>query len=91
MLHEYLKNFLERGPWLRHVFADRGCVGPKLKGAIQKIGAFTQEIGLISGEDFPLLAGVAEDADRCILDCQSGSLHIFTPLRSASDDAGATS
>ncbi|TIW04868.1 MAG: hypothetical protein E5V74_05250, partial [Mesorhizobium sp.] len=50
VLNEYLKNFLERGAWLRHVFADRGCAGLKLKGAIKKIGAFTQEIGLISGE-----------------------------------------
>lgn len=60
---------------------------------MKKIGAFTLEIGyhLISGEDFMLLAGVAEDLDRCILDSQSGSLHIFSPLRSASGDAGSTS
>ncbi|WP_082582574.1 hypothetical protein [Mesorhizobium sp. Root172] len=88
-----LKNILERWRWLRHVFADGGYVGPKLKGTVQKIGAFTLEIGyhLISGEDFTLLAGVAEEVDRCILDSHSGSLHIFSPLRSASGEAGSTS
>lgn len=30
--------------WLRHVFADGGYAGPKLKGAMQKIGTFTLEI-----------------------------------------------
>ena len=39
-----LKTILERWPWLRHVFADGGYAGPKLKGALQKIGTFTLEI-----------------------------------------------
>lgn len=39
-----LKTILERWPWLRHVFADGGYAGPKLKGAIEKIGTFTLEI-----------------------------------------------
>ncbi|MER8370885.1 IS5 family transposase [Mesorhizobium sp. M1378] len=39
-----LKTILERWPWLRHVFADGGYAGPKLKGAMQKIGTFTLEI-----------------------------------------------
>ena len=39
-----LKTILKRWPWLRHVFADGGYAGPKLKGALQKIGTFTLEI-----------------------------------------------
>jgi len=39
-----LKSILERWPWLRHVFADGGYAGPKLRGALQKIGKFTMEI-----------------------------------------------
>ncbi len=31
-------------PWLRHVFADGGYAGPKLKGALEKIGRWTIEI-----------------------------------------------
>jgi len=39
-----LKSILKRWPWLRHVFADGGYAGPKLGGALQKIGKFTMEI-----------------------------------------------
>lgn len=39
-----LKSILERWPWLRHVFADGGYAGPKLKGTLQKVGKFTLEI-----------------------------------------------
>jgi len=39
-----LKTILKRWPWLRHVFADGGYAGPKLKGALQKVGKFTLEI-----------------------------------------------
>ena len=31
-------------PWLRHIFADGGYAGPKLKGALDKIGRWTLEI-----------------------------------------------
>jgi transposase len=31
-------------PWLRHVFADGGYAGPKLRGALEKIGEWTLEI-----------------------------------------------
>lgn len=31
-----LKTILKRWPWLRHIFADGGYAGPKLKGALQK-------------------------------------------------------
>jgi len=31
-------------PWLRHVFADGGYAGPKLRGALDKIGDWTIEI-----------------------------------------------
>ena len=31
-------------PWLRHLFADGGYAGPKLKKAIRKIGSFSLEI-----------------------------------------------
>ena len=39
-----LKTTLKRWRWLRHVFADGGYAGPKLKGALQKIGTLTLEI-----------------------------------------------
>jgi transposase len=39
-----LKSILKRWPWLRHVLADGGYAGPKLKGALQKIGTFVMEI-----------------------------------------------
>lgn len=39
-----LKSILKRWPWLRHVFADGGYAGPKLKGALQRIGKFVLEI-----------------------------------------------
>ena len=39
-----LKSILKRWPWLRHIFADGGYGGPKLKGALQKIGKFKLEI-----------------------------------------------
>jgi transposase len=31
-------------PWLRHIFADGAYAGPKLKGALEKIGDWTMEI-----------------------------------------------
>ena len=31
-------------PWLRHIFADGGFAGPKLEGALEKIGCWTVEI-----------------------------------------------
>jgi len=31
-------------PWLRHVFADGGCAGPKLRGALSGIGQWTIEV-----------------------------------------------
>ena len=39
-----LKSILKRWPWLRHIFADGGYAGPKLRGALQKIGKFTMQI-----------------------------------------------
>ncbi len=39
-----LKTILEHWPWLRHIFADGGYAGPQLKGALQKIAAFTLQI-----------------------------------------------
>ncbi|MBB4403042.1 transposase [Agrobacterium tumefaciens] len=39
-----LKTILKRWPWLRHIFADGGYVGPKLRGALQKVAAFTLEV-----------------------------------------------
>ena len=39
-----LKSIIKRWPWLRHVFADGGYAGPKLRGALQKVGKFTLEI-----------------------------------------------
>jgi len=39
-----LKSILKRWPWLRHVFADGGYAGPKLRGTLQKVGKFTIEI-----------------------------------------------
>ena len=31
-------------PWLRHIFADGGYAGPKLRGKLEKIGCWTMEI-----------------------------------------------
>ena len=31
-------------PWLRHIFADGGYAGPKLRGALDKIGQWTLQI-----------------------------------------------
>jgi len=36
-----LKSILTRWPWLRHIFADGGYAGPKLRGALQKVAKFT--------------------------------------------------
>jgi transposase len=41
---EVLKSIRVRWPWLRHVFADGGYAGPKLKGAMRQFGAWTIEI-----------------------------------------------
>lgn len=39
-----LEVILGRWPWLRHVFADGGYVGPKLRRALRKVGKFRLEI-----------------------------------------------
>lgn len=39
-----LKSIRSSYPWLRHVFADGGYAGPKLRGALGKIGRWTIEI-----------------------------------------------
>jgi putative transposase len=41
---QVLKSIVKRWPWLRHVFADGGYGGPKLKGALKRIGCFALEI-----------------------------------------------
>ena len=41
---QVLKSIVKRWPWLRHVFADGGYAGPKLKGALKRIGRFAIEI-----------------------------------------------
>jgi len=38
------KSIPSRWPWLRHVFADGGYAGYKLKGRLKKIGQWTIEI-----------------------------------------------
>ena len=39
-----LKTILKRWPWLRHIFADGGYAGDKLRQALRKIGKWTVEI-----------------------------------------------
>jgi transposase len=39
-----LKSIRHGFPWLRHVFADGAYGGPKLRGALEKIGDWTVEI-----------------------------------------------
>jgi transposase len=39
-----LRSIRSAYPWLRHIFADGGYAGPKLKGALDKIGRWTLEI-----------------------------------------------
>jgi transposase len=41
---EVLKSIRHRFPWLRHLFADGAYAGPKLSGALDKIGNWTVEI-----------------------------------------------
>ncbi|WP_223479784.1 IS5 family transposase [Oricola indica] len=41
---QVLRTIRRRWPWLRHVFADGGYAGPKLKRAIEKVGAFALQI-----------------------------------------------
>jgi transposase len=39
-----LKSIRHRFPWLRHVFADGGYAGPKLRGRLAKLGDWTMQI-----------------------------------------------
>ena len=39
-----LKSIRHSCPWLRHVFADGGYAGPKLRGALDRIGDWTLQI-----------------------------------------------
>ncbi len=39
-----LKTILRRWPWLRHIFADGGYAGPKMRAALRKVGKFTLQI-----------------------------------------------
>ncbi len=39
-----LQSIRHTHPWLRHVFADGAFAGPKLRGALEKIGCWTIEI-----------------------------------------------
>lgn len=41
---ELLKSIRTRWPWLRHVFADGGYAGPKLKDAMSRFDDWTIEI-----------------------------------------------
>ena len=41
---EVLKSIRQSFPWLRHVFADGGYAGPKLRGALDKIGDWRVQI-----------------------------------------------
>ena len=41
---EVLKSIRHAFPWLRHIFADGGYAGPKLRGKLAKIGDWTMEI-----------------------------------------------
>lgn len=39
-----LKTIIRRWPWLRHIFADGGYAGPKLRAALCKVSKFTLQI-----------------------------------------------
>src|SRR3546814_5273828 len=39
-----LREIIHRFPWLRHVFADGGYAGDKLREALRRIGKWTVEI-----------------------------------------------
>ena len=41
---QVLKSIGHTHPWLRHIFADGGYAGPKLRGKLEKIGCWTMEI-----------------------------------------------
>lgn len=49
-----LKSIRHRWPWLRHVFADGGYAGDKLKGRLAKLGQWTMEIVKRSVSDPPI-------------------------------------
>src|SRR3546814_5605797 len=40
----FLREIIHRFPWLRHVFADGGYAGDKLREALRRIGKWTVEI-----------------------------------------------
>ena len=42
--HARLASIRHSLPWLRHIFADGGYAGKKLRGALDKIGQWTMEI-----------------------------------------------
>ena len=54
---ELLKTIRHRFPWLRHLFADGAYAGPKLRGALDRIGDWTVQIVKRSGhaEGFEVL------------------------------------
>jgi len=39
-----LKSIRNACPWLRHIFADGGYAGPKLRGALDRVGEWTIQI-----------------------------------------------
>ena len=39
-----LKAIIIRWPWLRHIFADGGYAGPKLRGALRKVATFRLQV-----------------------------------------------
>ena len=41
---DLLASIRKASPWLRHIFADGGYAGPKLKAALAKLGSWTLEI-----------------------------------------------
>jgi transposase len=50
-----LKSIRHRFPWLRHIFADGGYAGPKLRGALAKIGTWTMQIISDAAKGFEVL------------------------------------
>ena len=70
---QVLKSICARWPWLRHVFADGGYAGPKLRGALQKVGKFTLEAGDAAAPLDAVLVGDAERARRILVGSEDPS------------------
>ena len=70
-----LAAIVQRFPWLRHVFADGGYAGDKLRDALRSISKWTIEI-VKRSDTHPMRQGLEPCAERC-----RGSAALHRPRR----------